>query len=349
MSDPILLIEAISTVARKWQNPDYAPRIEAEQLLFNTSSRATPEAVAFAINQQLPQLSVSNLTELAKHRWRFRSSKVGVVQHQGPPLGGLFEWLLVLLSGLEHKGLFGEEVDVLLKAFSDEVGSLYSNLRSSFEHIEKAGNDLGGMIALGIDEDTSKIVSDFRERIQSVPELTRSFQCSAALIDGKENNDEREDLAEDVLIHEGVGESSVRIIWAPEELNPDPYFESFAFFRGVYPAHERTSGSLQMKKAFLGAQGVPHAYGDGLEFLISKGEPECLEPCHIRWVTYNSVSEVYEWVAEHSSRIHFLIARKKIHNRVFNDVPLLTPGEVHRLNFLDYLDGPQIDEFLSLI
>ena len=31
-------------------------------------------------------------------------------------------------------------------------------------------------------------------------------------------------------MYEGVGESNVRIIWAPEELNPDPYFESFAFF-----------------------------------------------------------------------------------------------------------------------
>ena len=83
------------------------------------------------------------------------------------------------------------------------------------------------------------------------------------------------------------------------------------FFRGVYPVHERTPGSLKMKKAFLAAQNVPHAYGEGLEFLVSKGDPNFMEPCHIRWAPYKSLEEVLQWVERKIEEIRFVVVRKK--------------------------------------
>ncbi len=67
-----------------------------------------------------------------------------------------------------------------------------------------------------------------------------------------------------------------------------------------------------MKKAFLEAIEIPHAYAEGLEFLISKGDAEPQEPCHIRWVSYNSLDEVKTWVAHHGSDIQLVLAGPRI-------------------------------------
>lgn len=347
MSDPVELIEAISEAATDWTNPEYSVRLEAEQRLYDSPIKATQEAVAFAINQQMPQLSSSGLTELVDIQdWEDRLEKIGVVHKVDVPLEGLSEWLVVVLSGYEYAGLYEDAPNELLVAFVEDVRQRYPGLRSSFRNENESLSDLGGLISLGIETDRVEGILSFKEEGSPLRLLRRQAKYSVAVLDGKESREEREDLAEDVLMHEGSGEHNVCLIWAPEELNPDPYFESFAFFRGVYPAHERTSGSLQMKKAFLAAQNMPHAYGDGLEFLISRGEPACLEPCHIRWSTYGSREEVNGWIEENEQDIYVLVARKKIHNQIHAPVPLLSPGKTHRLGIKEQIDVPPIVDFL---
>nr|MBX2820973.1 hypothetical protein [Rhodothermaceae bacterium] len=325
MSNPVELIEAISEAASEWANPEYTVRLEAEERLYTSPVKATQEAVAFAINQQMPQLSVSGLTELVGSRdWSERSERIGVVHKVDVPLEGLSEWLFTVLNGFEYIGLYGDEPNELLAAFVEDVRLRCPGLMSSFRSENESVSDLTGVISLGVEPSRLDALLSIRETDLPIQVLKRSPKYSVAVLDGKESKEECEDLAEDVLMHEGSGERNVCLIWAPEELNPDPYFESFAFFRGVYPAHERTSGSLQMKKAFLAAQNMPHAYGDGLEFLISRGEPACLEPCHIRWSTYESKAEVNTWIEENEQDMYALVARKKIHNQIHTSVPLFS-------------------------
>ena len=349
VNDLQLLVEAIRSVAEKWLDPEYALRVEAERALCKSEIRATPEAVAFAINQQMPQLSGSEPFERMQGRWQDRREKVGVVLRCDVPLGGLWEWFLVVLSGFEYVGYYESEPDILLRAFSDDVQKACPGLRSSFEQIQNINSGIDALIALGPHDDMLSQVKLSSQAAGLAHVLFRPVKFSVAVIDGKESKVELEDLAEDVLMHEGSGEANVRIIWAPEELNPDPYFESFAFFRGVYPAHERTPGSLQMKKAFLAAQDVPHAYGEGLEFLISRGEPSNLEPCHIRWVTYRALSDVHHWVQGNHEDIHVLVVRQKMHHQFTTTVPVLKPGKAHRLTVQEHIDASIILDFLASI
>ena len=349
MSDLRKLVESISKVAKQWLDPEYKPRVKAEQLLYSTEARATPEAVAFAINQQMPQLSVSVLSQVTGAIWGNAPKRIGVLDKESVPLGGLAEWLLVLLYGYEYVGIYNVCPDFLLQGFAEDVKAIFPDLRSSFTSAQAGMGDFSAILALGIQEETLDVALDRKTIDEAVPRLYRPVQFSVAVIDGRETRDEIEDLAEDVLMHEGRGEDNVRIIWAPEELNPDPYFESFAFFRGVYPAHDKTPGSLQMKKAFLAAQDVPHAYGEGLEFLVSRGEAASLEPCHIRWVTYSSLSEVYEWVEINSEVIRSLVVRVKKHNQINTAAPLLALGKAHRLTLNENADTTRILSFLATI
>ena len=160
------------------------------------------------------------------------------------------------------------------------------------------------------------------------------------MIDGHESAEERERLAEDVLLHEGYGERRIALIWVPSGLEPDPYLEAFAHFRAVFPAHPATPGRLKMQQAFLDATGTPNAYGDGLEFLMSKGTPDVQPPGHVRWSEYEDFGTVERWLEAHTADLRHLAARTSVLRHLTTPLSAKPLGEAHRPG-LDWQPGGQ--------
>ena len=133
-----------------------------------------------------------------------------------------------------------------------------------------------------------------------------------AVVDGRETEEERDGLTEDALLHDGYGCRNVALIWAPKDLSPDAYLESMAAFRAVFPPHRDTPGALKMQQALLAALHLPHAYGEGLEFLLSNGEADVQGPGHLRWVAYEDLGEVAAWLARHTETIQLVVARSEV-------------------------------------
>jgi hypothetical protein len=165
------------------------------------------------------------------------------------------------------------------------------------------------------------------------------------LVDGHESEDEMGRLAEDMLLLEGMGRRRLALLWAPRDHSPDAYLEAMAHFRGLFPAHEDTPGTLQMQQAFLEARDQPHAYADGLEFLMSRGSPEVQRPGHVRWTEYDDVSDVAEWYDSNASSVYAVIARSGLHDQVPADLPLRTPGGIH----IPPLDDPEGAETVAFL
>jgi hypothetical protein len=136
------------------------------------------------------------------------------------------------------------------------------------------------------------------------------------------------------------------LLWAPEDLSPDPYLEAMATFRGVFPAHADTPGTLQMQQAFLEAQDAPHAYAAGLEFLLSRGVPEAQKPAHVRWTEYGRLQEVSAWVTEHDDQVYAVVARPDVQGKIDVPVPVVAPGAVRRPP-LDDPEGRALVDFLD--
>jgi hypothetical protein len=230
---------------------------------------------------------------------------VGVIHEGNLPLDGLQDLLAIWLMGHAYRGVLSSESPHLLLAFTESVRERSSDLDAAFVALDALWEPSDAMIAGDLDDDAlaSLQASCTSQGIEPKRRSLRKRRYGVGVLDGLEDEDERMELAEDVLLHEGLGSRHLGILWAPESLAPDNYLESFALFRGVFPAHSRTSGSLKMKKAFLEAVEAPHAYGEGLEFLMSKGPPEVQDPCHIRWATYRSLDEVIAWLTAHQAEI----------------------------------------------
>jgi hypothetical protein len=206
------------------------------------------------------------------------------------------------------------------------------------------------LIATGTDETADWAVAHCENHgIPEARRLLRGHRYAVAVIDGKEREAEREKLAEDALLHEGYGCRNVALIWAPEGLRPDAYLESFALFRGVFPAHKDSAGALQLQKAFLEALDLPHAYGDGLAFLVSKGPPEVQRPGHVRWVEYQDLDEAGRWLREHAGEIQLITARPEVGRRLPEGLPVDALGRAQR-PALDWCpDGRDTMAFLATL
>jgi hypothetical protein len=213
--------------------------------------------------------------------------------------------------------------------------------------VDALQGSVDALIASGRDETVTAVANKFSGSTQKSPRiLLRGQKYSIAILTGNETEDEREGLAEDMFLHEGMGCRNVSLVWAPAGTEVDPYLESIAHFRAVFPVHPITSQSLTMSRAFLKATDQPHAFGENLEFLLSKGDPDVQMPGHVRWTEYSKFSDVEQWLGAHSGEIQLVVTSGRRKLEVPETVSVTSPGHSQR-PLLDWKSGgADITKFL---
>ena len=104
-------------------------------------------------------------------------------------------------------------------------------------------------------------------------------------------------------------------------------------------------GGLAMQRALLEAVDASHAYGEGLEFLVSRGEPEVQSPGHLRWAEYDDIADVNAWLDKQP--VQLIVATPRVQKQLKFGGILLAPGEAQR-PALDWRpDGIDTVDFLS--
>lgn len=330
MSD-VALIDAIVGTAADWRDPDYGRRKAAVAETLGAENAFTEEAVAFAINQQMRLLSGTAVTQWIGTRHANRPLTVGVLNAGNIPLVGLQDLLAVLLTGHRYIGTISSKSPALLRAFARDLGGRCAACHAEFAPVQDVMAAAEAVIATGSEETMTWIAEQCRERrIPPERRLLRGHSFAVGVLDGRETDDDYERLAEDALLHEGFGCRSVALVWAPRDLAPDALLHALALFRGVFPAHAGTPGRLALQRAFLSAVEQPHAFGEGLEFLLSRGDPEEQPPGHLRWAEYDEIQDVATWLQQHQDRVQLVVARAPARNALTGIVPVLPFGEAQR-------------------
>lgn len=348
--DQRALVATIARVAEEWRDPEHVLRQESVARTLDAGNRFTEEALAFAINQQMAIMTEEGLMAWIAGRHTDSPCEVGVLNAGNIPLVGLQDFLAVVLTGHRYLGTRSSRSPVLLPAFVDAVRGRAGGLEACFAPAKEMWEEADAVIATGSDSTLVWVKGETqRHGIAASRCLLRGHRYGVAVLDGHETQTDRDNLAEDALLHEGLGCRSIAMIWAPKELSPDPYLESFAAFRGVFPPHAETPGALSMQKAFLDALSLPHAYGEGLEFLLSRGAPEPQGPGHVRWVDYDSLGEVVDFLTAHTHALQLVAARPALLETLPAALPLIALGEAQRPP-LDWLpDGLNTVAFLCAL
>jgi len=317
-------------VAADWRDPDHPPRAEAVEATLESENRWTEHALAHILNRRMQGLTLDALRD-----WLGSDDSapctVGVLHGASDPLDGFRAVLAALGLGHSYVGAVPEASPALIPALVDDVRERLPAMEATTTGAEECLGQAEVLVA----QEGDRLGADLRETAEkhglgADRRLIQPMQISAGVVDGHESDDERERMAEDMLLLEGKGRRHLGLVWAPTNHAPDAYLQSMARFRGVYPAHADTPGSLQMHQAFLEAQDQSHAYAEGLAFLVSRGAPEPQEnPAHVRWTEYEAIGAMEEWLRTHRKEIYSLIARPHLHDQLPEVVPLRTPGGVH--------------------
>ena len=322
------LIRAVTETALEWRDPDHGPRRNAEAETVRASHACTPEAVVFAVNQQMSLLTQEALEGWIRGRRGSRQCTVGVLHAGNVPMGGLQDVLAVVLTGHGYVGSMSSRSPALLPAFLRGVRRRVPDLAATTAPANTVFSSAEALIATGTGETLGWVRGQCREHgIALSMALLRRPSYAVGVLDGLEDDDAYERLAEDVLLHEGFGCRSVAVVWAPRGHSPDGLLEAMARFRGVFSPHPRTPGRLLMQQAFLEAVDVPHAYGEGLEFLVSRGEAKAQQPGHLRWAEYDDLSEVCAWLFRQREEIQIVVADDRIRPSL---IAGCDPGDVGR-------------------
>lgn len=343
------VIRALAESAMAWRSPEHTTRVRAEERTLAEDNRFTGEAMVFAVNQAMSEIDVGSLEKWLGGRQPPQRFRVGVLEAGNVPFAGLQDYLAVILTGHSFVASVSSRSPYLLPAFAAEVSSRGGPDAVFVPQVELF-NGVDVVVASGTDE-TREEVADRCERV-GIPanrRLLRGHRFGVAVLDGRESEDERLALAEDALLHDGYGCRNVAVIWAPEDLQPDDVLEAFAVFRGTFPAHPGTSGSLRMQQAFLKAVDAPHAHTEDMAFLVSRGEPDVQPPGHLRWVSYGGVEDAVAWIQREADRIQTVVARRDVLSVLPDTWARCELGTAQRPPLDWHPDGVDTIEFLATL
>lgn len=326
------LIDALVRTAATWADPEHPTRAEAVDATLDAHPETqTFEAITFAVNQTMSVVTADALQCWQGGRQTSAPLSVGVLHAGNIPMGELQDVLAVLLAGHRYRGVVSSKSPFLLSAFLGDLTAASPGLDARIVDFEAMLTEADAVIATGSDETMTEVAARLDAAgIDSHRRLLRGHRVSVAVLDGRETEAEREQLAEDVLLHEGVGCRSVAIVFAPPGLSPDAYFEAFAAGRAVYPAPPATAAGLRMSAALARATGQSHAALDDGSLLVTRGEAEAQRPGHLRWVEA-SADEASAWIAANRDRLQLVAARPALHGALASTgVTVVDLGEAQR-------------------
>jgi hypothetical protein len=308
------IVDILARTAKRWSDPDYGVREDAIERTLEADNRFTEAAVVFAINQQMALLTSEALTdwegELKSGRSHSEMQTVAVLNPGNIPFVELQDLVAVLLAGHAYVGTVSSRSPALLPAFISDLMDEDDNVEADLTDWKDALDQADMVIASGSDETMATVKAAIQTAgISEEACWLRGHRYSVAVLSGHESDEDLVDLAEDVLLHEGQGCRNVNLVFAPESMEIDPVLDAFAHFRGMFAAHDRTRGPLKMQQALLKAVDAPHAWAEGHEFLISRGEAEPQGACHLRWVSYSDRSEAEEWIRLHANELQSVFTR----------------------------------------
>lgn len=332
-------------MAERWLDPDDEIRLDAVERTLGADNRFTEAAINFAINQQMSLLTADALADWQSGLGWSPDQRVAVLNPGNIPFVELQDLVAVLLSGRSWAGTVSSRSPALLPAFVSDLLETSGEIPADIMDWEDAvaGADL--LIASGSDS-TMDIIREAAGE-EGIPDSRcwiRGHRFSVAVLNGQESQDDLVDLAEDALLHEGLGCRNVSIVFAPDGMRIDPVLDAMAAFRGMFEAPDRTVGQLKMQQALLQAVGQPHAWAEGHQFLISRGEAESQGPAHIRWVPYTNRSEAESWIRGHSHEIQGVFSTMNLSSLPVTVEPL---GHAQRPSLTWCPDGRSHVDFLG--
>ena len=274
-------------------------------------------------------LTEENLTKWARHYFlddQITPRTVGIVMAGNIPLVGFHDFLSVFISGHKQRCKCSSKDQVLLEHLIHQMTQWNPAVREQVQLAEML-KDCDAYIATGSDH-TSRYFDYYFGRY---PSVIRKNRTSVAVLDGTENEQDLELLADDIMQYFGLGCRNVSQIFVPENYDFVPLLNALRKYKSFFDHHKyRNNYDYQLAIYLMNNQ---YYMTNDCIVLIDNNSP--FSPIGTLHYSYYQSEEDVLSALSSDERIQAIVNKKRI--------PF---GQAQKPQLTDYADGVDIMQFL---
>lgn len=298
----------------------------------------TEENILFAIDSIASNLNRQKLSSWTRLYPELNTDTknpitIAVIMAGNIPLVGFHDFLSVLISGNRIQAKVSSKDSVLINIIAD----LLTEIQPEFKPLIKIteGKILGfdAVIATGSDNSSRYFDYYFRQ----YPSLIRKNRTSAAILNGKETDEDMAALATDIFMYYGLGCRNISKLLVPERYDFARLFKNTQTFSHVIN-HNKYANNYEYNKAVYLVNSIPHLDNG---YLMVKEDAQLFSPVGVLYYeTYKDLKDVTQQIFLSRDKIQCIVTNEK---SIVDSVPF---GKAQKPALIDYADGADTLKFI---
>ncbi|MEI7895559.1 MAG: acyl-CoA reductase [bacterium] len=319
-------------------DPGMASLTEAARQAFMRNPWFTPELIRIALNNLGKALESENLDRwLAPYKTRIEGltgqKTIGVVMAGNIPAVGFHDFLCVLMAGHKIIAKLSASDDQLLPAMAGILTDFMPGWQEMISFTSGKLENFDAIIATG-STNTSRY---FEFYFGKYPHIIRKSRNSIAVLSGKENPQELQLVADDIMLFFGMGCRSISKIFVPSGYDFSTLIQALGRYAG-YEHHNKYRNNYDYVKSIFLVGQVPFT---DTGFLILKEDPSIHSRIAVlHYEYYSTPAEVVRSLRENEESIQCITSTMEL------PVDYLGPGKGQNPALWDYADRTDTMDFL---
>ena len=262
---------------------------------------------------------------------------VGIVMAGNIPLVGFHDFLAVFISGCKQKIKLSSK-DTVIWNHLFIILNQWSKEFKEWAQIEERLNNCDAYIATG----SNNTAKHFEYYFKKYPHIIRSNKTSAAILNGKESEEELEALSDDVFSYFGLGCRNVTKIFVPKDYNFIPLLQAFNKY-GYFLDYNKYKNNYDYQLALLLLNKIEYMSSDSL--LLVKSDSLFSAISVLNYEYYDSIQDV-EKELENDEELQCIVSQSPLTSNLQNHFSL---GQAQTPQLNDYADGVNTLDFLATL
>jgi len=264
---------------------------------------------------------------------------VGVIMAGNIPLVGMHDFISVLASGHRIKAKLSSNDKLLLPLLAKYLMYIEPAYKDKIVFVDEQLKDINAVIATGSDN-TARY---FDYYFGKYPHIIRKNKNSVAVLTGNETNEEREGLADDIMLYFGLGCRNVSKIFVPDNYDFNLIFKALLKYKDLINYQKYAHNYDYNKAVYLMSvdSDIRNSLLDNGLVLLKKDIHYASPIGTVFYETYNHIEEVDKILKKDADKIQTVVSNApEIHNKI----PF---GTTQHPELWDYADGVDTMKFLS--
>ncbi|EJG02968.1 acyl-CoA reductase [Flavobacterium sp. F52] len=298
----------------------------------------TPEQVYFSIQSWAEALTKENIDKWLS-AYSFDSDQddkngktVALILAGNIPLVGFHDFLSVLITGNKALIKTSSNDQHLLPFLAKYLIAVDENLKDSITFVEGKLENFDAVIATGSNNTSRYFEYYFKDK----PSIIRKNRNSAAILTGKETNEDLEALGEDIFRYFGLGCRNVSKLYIPKDYSFDAFFQAMFKYQDVIHYEKYANNYDYNKAVFLMSNFKLLDNG----FLTLKEDSSYASPISsVFYEYYENLDELEKRLQEDTDQIQCIVSNNLTPNSI-------AFGETQKPQLWDYADNVDTITFL---